>query len=533
MENLSYDDINILKQYKHVVDIGSIVSKTDPSGKITFVNDKFCQISKYSPEELVGKNHNIVRDPDVPKSVFKELWDTIKAKKIWQGQIKNRAKDGSSYYVDAMICPILDKDGNIIEYIGLRNDITEFINPKMQLLDAIKLIQYPLLVILKIENYITLSHTYDNSVMSKIDDVLYDEIPLYLPVGCEFDKFYNLGDGEFAFLKKEHKKIDATKKDMYLRKFQQNLQNTTFKVGQYDIGISVILSFSTVKEQIFENVKYGLVLAKERQEDIIFANNLVDQAKQKAIKNTNVIKMIQTAIEKHKIVSYFQPIVNNTTLEIEKYESLVRLIDEDGKVISPFFFLDIAKQGRYYTKITNIIIDNSFAALKKTDKEISINLSAIDIENLEIRNKLITLVTTNMQDAHRIVFELLEDEVIKNFDIVKDFISLVKTFGCQIAIDDFGAGVSNFERLLDFQPDILKIDACLIKNIDKDKYSRDVVETIQLFAWKQKLKTVSEFVASPEILQTVSDIGINYSQGFLLGKPASLDQLQEKVDYTR
>jgi len=198
------------------------------------------------------------------------------------------------------------------------------------------------------------------------------------------------------------------------------------------------------------------------------------------------------------------------------------LIDEDGKIVSPYFFLDIAKDSGHYNKITNIILDNSFAALDKTDKEISINLSALDIEDLETRNRLINLVTMNMHNANRIVFELLEDEHIKDFNIVKDFISLVKTFGVKIAIDDFGAGVSNYERLLDYQPDILKIDACLIKNIDKDKYSRDVVETIQLFAWKQDIKTVAEFVSTPEILQVVKDIGINYSQGFLLGKPEPL-----------
>jgi EAL domain-containing protein (putative c-di-GMP-specific phosphodiesterase class I) len=136
---------------------------------------------------------------------------------------------------------------------------------------------------------------------------------------------------------------------------------------------------------------------------------------------------------------------------------------------------------------------------------------------------LINLVTANMHNAHRIVFELLEDEQVKDFEIVKDFISLVKTFGVQIAIDDFGAGVSNFERLLDYQPDILKIDACLIKNIDQDKYSKDVVETIQLFAWKQDIKTVAEYVETPEILKTIKDIGINYTQGYLLGKPDLLE----------
>ena len=85
--------------------------------------------------------------------------------------------------------------------------------------------------------------------------------------------------------------------------------------------------------------------------------------------------------------------------------------------------------------------------------------------------------------------------------------------------------MSNFERLLDYQPDVLKIDACLIKNIDKDKYSKDVVETIQLFAWKQDIKKVAEFVETQEILKTVTDIGINYTQGYLLGKPEIMENL--------
>jgi EAL domain-containing protein (putative c-di-GMP-specific phosphodiesterase class I) len=258
-------------------------------------------------------------------------------------------------------------------------------------------------------------------------------------------------------------------------------------------------------------------------ENIIFANDLNKKFKLQAQKNTQTIHMIQKAIQNNNIVSYFQPIVNNDTMEIEKYESLVRLINDEGKPLSPYFFLDVAKESGHYRKITQIVLKNSFDMLRKTDKEISINLSALDIENVYLRNEIINLVTQYMDQAHRIVFELLEDEQVKDFEVVKDFISLLKTFGVQIAIDDFGAGVSNFERLLDYQPDILKIDACLIKNIDKDKYSRDVVETIQLFAWKQKIKTVAEFVETPEILQVVKDIGITHTQGYLLGKPEGFE----------
>jgi EAL domain-containing protein (putative c-di-GMP-specific phosphodiesterase class I) len=157
--------------------------------------------------------------------------------------------------------------------------------------------------------------------------------------------------------------------------------------------------------------------------------------------------------------------------------------------------------------------------LRETTKEISINLSTLDIEDAELRNKIISLVTANTDISSRIVFELLEDEEVTDFRIVKDFISLVKMFGVQIAIDDFGAGHSNFERLLSFQPDILKLDGSLIKDIHTNKYSRNVVETIKLFADKENIKTVAEFVHCKEVFDVVKEIGIDYMQGFYLGEP--------------
>ena len=116
----------LLQEYKDAVDESSIVSKTNDKGIITYVNKQFCLLSGYTKEELIGKNHNIVRHPDTPKELFQELWKTIKnEKKIWTGKIKNRKKDGTYYWVDAFIKPIIDKNGNIEEFIALRNDITE------------------------------------------------------------------------------------------------------------------------------------------------------------------------------------------------------------------------------------------------------------------------------------------------------------------------------------------------------------------------------------------------------------------------
>ncbi len=124
----------LLEQYKNTVDRSSIVSKTDAKGIITYVNEAFCKISGYKEEELIGKSHNIVRHPDMNFSTFKEIWKTIKdEKKPWTGKIKNRKKDGSTYWVQTIINPILDEKNNVIEYIGIRTDITEIEETKRYL----------------------------------------------------------------------------------------------------------------------------------------------------------------------------------------------------------------------------------------------------------------------------------------------------------------------------------------------------------------------------------------------------------------
>lgn len=115
-----------LKTRIEQVDLACIVSETDIYGNITFINDKFCEVAKYTREELIGRPQNIVRHPDTSKEVFRELWATIKSGKIFRGNIKNRAKDGTPYYVDAIIAPVLGPDGKPIKYIGIRYDITDY-----------------------------------------------------------------------------------------------------------------------------------------------------------------------------------------------------------------------------------------------------------------------------------------------------------------------------------------------------------------------------------------------------------------------
>ena len=124
-----------LEQYRDAIEKTMIVSRTDPRGIITYVNDRFAEVSGYRESELMNRSHNIIRHPDTPSALFKELWTTIKAGKIWKGEIKNRTKAGDAYYVKSTIYPLVDENGQIVEYIGLREDVTELVEAAKKLED--------------------------------------------------------------------------------------------------------------------------------------------------------------------------------------------------------------------------------------------------------------------------------------------------------------------------------------------------------------------------------------------------------------
>jgi len=121
---------NELQRFVDALNQSAIVSKSDLEGNITYVNKKFCEISGYTQEELIGKNHNIIRHPDTPSEIFKELWDTIESKKTFKTTIKNLTKDGGYYYVDSVILPLLDLNNEIVEYLAVRYDVTELVKTR-------------------------------------------------------------------------------------------------------------------------------------------------------------------------------------------------------------------------------------------------------------------------------------------------------------------------------------------------------------------------------------------------------------------
>jgi EAL domain-containing protein (putative c-di-GMP-specific phosphodiesterase class I) len=198
------------------------------------------------------------------------------------------------------------------------------------------------------------------------------------------------------------------------------------------------------------------------------------------------------------------------------------MIDEDGNIVPPGKFLLIAKNSKYYPDITRLMTEQSMEMFKNRPEEFTLNLSALDIENKNIRDFLLDSLEQSPDTASRLTLEIVEQEGVRFIDILKEFVRQVKLYGVKIAIDDFGSGYSNFRMLLDMDVDFLKIDGSLIRNIHTDASSRNVVETIKTFADKTKIGIIAEFVENEEIFQCLKKMGIHYLQGYYIGKPARL-----------
>jgi len=238
--------------------------------------------------------------------------------------------------------------------------------------------------------------------------------------------------------------------------------------------------------------------------------------------NLKWTKRIKDAIQNDKIISLYQPIVDCQTQKIVKYESLMRMIDDNGEFISPAFFLDLAKKNKLYHELTKIVINKTFDLFENIPSMVSINLSVDDILDPEIVSLIMDKLNTS-NIGHKVSFEIIESEGIENFEKVVEFINEVKKFDCKISIDDFGTGYSNFEYLMKLKVDFIKIDASMIKNIDSNEESAMITETIVDFAKKLGIKTVGEFVYSKSVFDKVVEVGVDYAQGYYFGEPAILE----------
>lgn len=522
---------SMLENYKKLIDVSNIVSMTDEKGVITYVNDKFCQTSKYTREELIGKSHNIVRHPETPKSAFADMWRDIKEGKTWHGVLKNRAKDGSTYLVDSTIAPIVDKGGKRNGYLAIRHDLTDLFNKdeiiKQQSIDAltnlgsrVKLIEdihaskNPMLMIVNIDDFSSVNETFGTKFG---DNLIVEVAKRFVSVVNKGMMLYRMYADEFALLIDDCCSSDDW--DGFLEQTVSKLSTEGYMVHNQEIDLSFTAGVAKGSGNIINRANIAYRHAKNHKDPIYFFNDKLKEDDARREENIKWNTEVKRALNDDDILSFFQPIYSYENSAIEKYETLVRLRDKEGKIISPYYFLDVAKRSKLYGAITKKMFLNTIKTAEYyPNKEFSINLSILDLSN----NDTVAYIFEGLEQckcAENIVFEITEQESL-DYRIIKDFAKRVKgEFGSKVAIDDFGSGYSNFEHLIEIDLDYLKIDGSIIKKIITSKESLILTEAIISFSKKLNIKTVAEFVSSKEIFDKLKEIGIDFAQGYYIGAP--------------
>lgn len=332
---------------------------------------------------------------------------------------------------------------------------------------------------------------------------------------------YRIGADEFVvinprLLSKEH--------------FVKELKNTIdllehevfyFDEDSIEVNVSLHCGISFHTEHPLEFANIALIKAKKMQQDIaIFEPEDYNESLHQ--QRLDTIKKIKHAVETYGFIACYQPIFDRKG-DIVKYETLVRMKD-GNKLLNPYHFLDIAKKTKFYHHITRSMIAQAFRAIQQRAAAFSINLEAEDILNdstlLFIKEQLLLC-----KEPHKIVFELVESEDMYKIEKIREFLEFVKASGAQLAIDDFGTGYSNFAYIMDIAPQIIKIDGSLIKNIDTDEKSYNIVRTIVHLAHEMNIMVVAEFVHSKSVYDVCMGLGVDEFQGFYLAEP-SIDFLQ-------
>lgn len=543
--------------YKHlpyVIDKHMLITKTNKDGVITYANNNFLKSVKYQKKELLGKTHNIIRHPSTSDFQIQELWQTITQGKDYSCIMANRCSDGSDVYYQTIIYPTFDENtGEVVEYTAIRNDITSLYHKslyyeKMLTYDSVTGIDnlFALNSFLKenVENEVYLAlldingfSSLNNSFGHNVGDILINQIAKRLKNSFGHSSIFRQSGDVFAIARVR----DAAEYACNLERFIENITKTAkdtfespFKIANYEHYLEFTIGISGGKgnTDLIRECEIALSSAKTNKEFYVVYNPFLKQSLENDYKNNKEnFQKLKKAIKTDCIVPYFQPILNNKTNQVEKYECLARLTYATGETMPPNIFFEIAKKHGKYEEVSRIVMQKAFNYFQDKDVGLTINISFKDLAS-EVTRKMLLDNIANSKNPEKITLELLEDEEyiifittetsIKYVDRdvkIANFIKNLRKMGCKIAIDDFGSGYSNFDRLSKLGViDILKIDGSLIRQLSDNDHTYYIVEHIVSLAKKLNLQTIAEFVSTKELQAIVTSLGIDYSQGWYIGQ---------------
>jgi len=387
-------------------------------------------------------------------------------------------------------------------------------------IDINKNVDFPVLILIDIDGFHSINELFGTSAG---DDILKSFTALLKDfTQNKFYDIYRVSGDQFVLFESaeliDHEKILSDINEL----IEQVLMTRFFlKESSEFVELAITIGVAIEKEKILSKADMALCYAKDNS--MKFSTYHLDIDASEEITNTaKWFRILKKGLKDDLFVTCLQPIVDRKQRTV-KHEVLMRLVSTEDCIddnTSPDVFLPTAIKTKQYKDISSLVIRKAFQLLGEDKKDISINLAYQDIKNLELVQFLKNILS-NRDVAKYIIFEIVESEDIKDFEIVEDFIKTFKALGVRIAIDDFGTGYSNFTHIMSLKPDYLKIDGSLIKNIETNKDSFELVKAIVQFSKELNIKTIAEYVCSKEIFDIVSNLGVDEFQGYYFGKPSS------------
>ena len=292
------------------------------------------------------------------------------------------------------------------------------------------------------------------------------------------------------------------------------------------IGVATLQSVKIIQhsEELISRAHQACYLAKQNGRNMVWLYNENDQAIKERHRDVYWVPLIREALLNQNFFLVFQPVVDLASGEVSHYEVLIRMRGHDNRVIGPAEFIPVAERMGLIHNIDLWVVENAIDFLAKLPVEsshisLSINLSGVAFQDDSLLAAIKQKLALSWVSAERITFEITETAAVDNFEQTRQMINKIRALGCYFALDDFGAGFCSFNYLKKFPVDYVKIDGQFIQNLMNDDTDQVLVKSMNEIAHRLGKKTIAEFIESPAVIKILTDLGIDYGQGYLFGKP--------------
>lgn len=530
----------------------NIVFITDNDGVIEYVNPIFEQVTGYARQEALGQTPRILSSGETPDSLYGEMWGTIKGGWTWRGVLKNKTKYGGRYWCNTVISPVKDKSGKIINFLAVQEDITEkraseekikylaFHDEMTDLLNRSHFMELlgerifrnledrepGVLLMLDIDHFKFINDSYGHGLG---DEILRNVSRLLKKVLQDEESILGrLGGDEFAIYlpsTDEGKGMDTAERVReQIEAFRSG--NHPFRLS-VSIGAAVYPVHGTTVSELFTRVDAAMYRAKELGRNRCHLYRDEDHILEDIHSRLKWKERILKALEEDRFEVWTQPIMGLNDDKVRHHEALARMRDEEGNILLPGAFIEVAERFDIIGAIDRQIIKKTLELMSEAGRKgksftFSVNLSGKDLMDEELLLFIRSALSETGADPERIVFEITETAAVFDIERAVKFIKALKSIGCHFSLDDFGVGFTSFTYLRELDVDYIKIDGSFIRNLKKNRNDRLFVKAIADVARGMGIKSIAEFVESEETLKIVKKLGVDYAQGYHIGKPEHL-----------